>query len=92
MVNIPSPTPWERGNGHVRTMVSTKKPLLLDLMNHRLTLKVVDVDVLSNSFKSGDLQQVLLGIEQVANRELQSVQDVAHLQRRMKLLNLRMYS
>jgi hypothetical protein len=73
-------------------MVSTKKPLLLDLMNHRLTLKVVDVDVLSNSFKSGDLQQVLLGIEQVANRELQSVQDVAHLQRRMKLLNLRMYS
>jgi hypothetical protein len=53
-VNIPSPTPWERGNGHVRTMVSIKKPLLLDLMNHRLTLKVVDVDVLSNSFKSGE--------------------------------------
>jgi hypothetical protein len=80
-------------------------------MNHRLTVKAVDVDVLSNSFKRNpkgvhielvqwplhrevlnELQQVLLGIEQTVNRELQSVQDVTHLQRGTKLLNLQMYS
>jgi hypothetical protein len=80
-------------------------------MNHRLTVKAVDVDVLNNSFKCdlegvhtelvqwpmhrkvlSELQQVLLGVEQATNHELQSVQDVAHLQQGMKLLNLRMYS